>query len=688
MDEDSNTRWLIAVSVAVFWVFAIYATYYWAHKPFSGANLAILLDIVVWLGLLLVATALGRLGRRWFDYGTLLEEVVFSAALGLGTLSLLTFGLGLVGLFYRWLFWLLFLVLAMILYPQIRAIAGQLQGRLILPAGTRLNRTLAIYLGFILTLAFLQCLTPPMAWDSQVYHLTSPKLYLQAHRLPVDIDLPYLGFPSLLEMLFTAGMLLKGDIVARLLHYTYGLLSLLALFAFARRYFNRKVAWLSMAIFYSVPSLVLISTWAYVDLGLIFYEFTAFCALMRWLEARDKWPGLPNPGRAKAEERDRRWLALAAILCGLAMGIKYTGVILPLILALIIALQVRRERRKGLLSWQETIKGLLFFGLLAIVVASPWYLKNLFSTGNPFYPFFFGGTYWDEFRAWWYSRAGTGLAFTAPWRLLVAPLEITVLGTQGKESYDATIGPILLTVLPLLALVWRRIAPEERRVIGYALLVCVIQYLFWLYGVAQSALLVQTRLLFPIFALLALLAGYTVDKLALLTRRAFSLQWFVTTVLLLALGLNALSSALYFIGDSPLPYLAGFESKENYLTRHLGLYYTTVTYVNENLPPSAKILFLWEPRSYYCQRDCRPDALLDKFKHLTYKYHDAEGIAEYLHREGVTHLLLHQAGLGYILEARFDPITPDDVAALTALQEDYLRLIHDEGGAYLLYELK
>jgi 4-amino-4-deoxy-L-arabinose transferase-like glycosyltransferase len=527
--------------------------------------------------------------------------------------------------------------------------------------------------GFILTLTFFRCLTPPPGWDSQVYHLTGPKLYLQVHRLPVDIDIPYLGFPPLLEMLFTAGLLLKGDIVARLVHYAYGFLTGLALFAFAGRYFNRKVAWLSMAIFYSVPSLVLISTWAYVDLGLIFYEFTAFYALMRWLEAKDKPFG---------SAQGRRWLALAAILCGLAMGVKYTSVILPITLALIIAFRVRQEGPK------ETAQVLLLFGALAIVVALPWYLKNFFSTGNPFYPFFFGGTYWDDFRARWYSRAGTGLAFTAPWRLLIAPWEVTVLGIQGTESYDATIGPILLTVVPLLALVWRKIASQERRVIGYALLVCLIQYLFWLYGVAQSALLVQTRLLFPIFALLALLAGYTVDKLALLTRRAFSLQWFVTTALLLALGLNAVSSALHFSSDSPLPYLAGFESKESYLTRHLGLHYTTMVHMNENLPPSAKILFLWEPRSYYCQRDCWPDALLDKFKHLAYKYHDAEGIAQSLQREGVTHLLLYQAGLEYILEAQFDPITPDDVAILAALQKDYLRLIHDEGGAYLLYELR
>jgi len=665
MDENSNAKWLIAVSVAVVWVFAIYATYYWAHKPFSGANLVIMPDIVVWLGLLLVATALGRLSRRWFDYSASLEEIVFSAALGLGALSLLTFVLGLVGLLHRWLFWLLLVVLAAVLYPQIRALIHQLRAGSILPTGTRLNRTLAIYLGFILTLTFFQCLTPPTAWDSQVYHLTGPKLYLQAHRLPVDIDIPLLGYPPLLDMLFMAGLLLKGDIVAKLIHYAYGFLTLLALFAFARRYFNHKVAWLSMAIFCSVPSLVLILTWAYVDLGLIFYEFTAFYALMRWLEAKDK-----------------RWLTLTAILCGLAMGVKYTSVILPITLALIIALKVRQE---GL---RQMVKALCLFGLLAIVVASPWYIKNFFSTGNPFYPFFFGGTYWDEFRASWCNRAGTGLASTAPWRLLIAPWEITVLGTQGTESYDATIGPILLTAVPLLALVWRKIAPEERRVIGYALLVCLIQYLFWLYGVAHSALLVQTRLLFPIFALLALVAGYTVDKLALLTRKAFSLQWFVTTVLLLALGLNAVSNALHFISDSPLPYLTGFESKESYLTRHLGLYYTTVVHINENLPPSAKILFLWEPRSYYCQRDCWPDALLDRFLHLTHLYPDADAIARAWAEAGVTHVLLYRLGMETIVQAGFDPVTPRDLAIMQDLQARYLSPVGEWGGAYVFYELE
>jgi len=194
-------------------------------------------------------------------------------------------------------------------------------------------------------------------------------------------------------------------------------------------------------------------------------------------------------------------------------------------------------------------------------------------------------------------------------------------------------------------------------------------------------------LLFPIFALLALLAGYTVDKLAILTKRAFSLQWFVTTVLLLALGLNAVSSALHFISDSPLPYLAGFESKESYLTRHLGLYYTTVAHISENLPPSARILFLWEPRSYYCQRDCRPDALLDRFLHLTYLYPDADAIPRAWAEAGVTHVLLYRLGMEVIVQAGFDPVTPRDLAIMQDLQARHLLPVGEWGNAYVLYEV-
>ncbi|NIN68033.1 MAG: hypothetical protein GTO63_25675, partial [Anaerolineae bacterium] len=124
--------------------------------------------------------------------------------------------------------------------------------------------------------------------------------------------------------------------------------------------------------------------------------------------------------------------------------------------------------------------------------------------------------------------------------------------------------------------------------------------------------------------------------------------------------------------DSPLPYIVGLETREQYLQRHLGDYYLAISYINRDLPPSARVLFLWEPRSYYCEKDCWPDAILDRFAHLTYQHGDAQGIAEYLRAQSVSHVLFHKSGFEHILAAQFDPILPSDVAMLDTLLDEYM----------------
>jgi hypothetical protein len=242
-----------------------------------------------------------------------------------------------------------------------------------------------------------------------------------------------------------------------------------------------------------------------------------------------------------------------------------------------------------------------------------------------------------------------------------------------------------LLIFTLLAKSRAKQAPP---IFGYAIGLCGANYLFWLCGVAQSALLQQTRLLFPIFPLLAVLAGVAVEGLATWDTRVFSVHRFVLLVVAVALALNAVSFVLAFVSDSPLPYILGLETKDKYLNRHLGEYYRAISFVNEDLPPSARVLFLWEPRSYYCQRDCQPDAILDKFKHLTYEYGDGEGITEWLHAQGISHVLFHKTGFDHILAAQFDPVSPADVETLRMLQEDHLELLRDISGSYLIYEVR
>jgi hypothetical protein len=662
--------WAVVASSSVAWIFVVYLAYYTVHKPLTVTVVLALADrvadLAAWAAFLFIATALGhRLLRRWSPESPL-EELIFAAGCGLGFVSLLVLALGLIGGLNRWLLYAISLVACLVLLADLKAVVRLLRSLRRPHCRSLLDKLLVGYLLLTVSLSLLACLTPPVAWDSQVYHLTGPKLFIERGRIVGDIDIPYLGFPSLVEMLFLSGMLLKSDLVARLIHFTYALLTIGLLYSFAHRYLQSAKPWLAPAIYLSAPSIVVVSTWAYVDLGLAFYTLAALYAFVAWTESRRS-----------------HWLLLLGILSGFALGVKYTSVLTPIVLGLLVLWESRRQGRTAVL------RHLLLTWMPAAVVACPWYFKNWALTGNPFYPFFFPGRFWDAFRAWWYSRWGTGL-LDQPLRLLVAPWDMTIMGVEGKAGYEATIGPVLLACLPLLLLYALRKNGEQRtsRIAVYALILCGAHYSLWLYGVAQSELLQQTRLLFPIFPLLALLAAMAVERLALFDVKGFSPQRFVLMALSVTLWLNALSFVISFGVDSPFPYFAGLETREQFLDRHLGDYYRVLSYVNEKLPPSARVLFLWEPRSYYCRRQCSPDAILDRFKHLRFLYGDAESIARYLRAEGFSHVLFHKAGFEQILAARFDPILPEDVETLRTLQEEYWQPLEQISESYVLYEVR
>ena len=651
--------------LVILWPFVVYFAYYVVHKPLGPAHVQALArtawGIVVWALLLVTANGVGGWALRQGSLHRPGEEWSLRLGLGLGLMGLLALGMGLAGLLHRPLLWIAALSLAVMGCRKPGLPLSRLRQlkppTIPLPSG--FDGLLALFALLVLLLALPRTLTPPTAWDSQVYHLTGPALYLRRHRIVGDVDLPYLGFPQLGEMLFLWGMALGGDTVARLIHFSFLLLTILLLYSFACHRLGEGSGWPVVVVLLSASSVVLLSTWAYVDMALLFYETAAFVALVRW-----------------REEGGRRWLALAAIYCGLAMGVKYTALTLLPALGLLVVL------KEG--EWRTRLGALGLFGGLAALVASPWYAKNALLYGNPVYPFFFGGPFWDEFRSWWYSRWGTGL-MREPWRLVIAPWEMTIWGVEGKEGYAATIGPLFLAFLPLVVLIWDRLEPRERRLLRWGALAFGVQYALWLAGVAGSALLVQTRLLLPAFGLLAMLTGHALARADLLNRPSLSVGWLVRAMVVFVLALELLSGFLGFVKEAPLPHLMGEESREEYLRRRLGAYHQVIEHINRELPSEAKVLFLWEPRSYYCQRTCLPDAILDRFKHLIYLQGDAPSIAAYLREEGVTHVLLYQVGLEHILAAGFDPITPDDLAVLKELLERFLYPVYDDG-VYVVYE--
>lgn len=652
-------RFLSAIWLII-WLVGLIALYFWAHKPFNEAVLAGLgktigsLAVTIWL--VWLAAALGwRLGQNWLADETPAGQLTLTIGLGLGLLSLLVLGLGLAALLYAWLLWLVMIGLSLALRREMGQVWRLGRGL----KGLRPEQPwLQFFTLLTLLLTFLVALTPANRWDALVYHLTGPKLFIANQRIDQVIDLPYLGFPQLGEMQFTLGLLLISDRVANLLQFVYGLLTLVLVAKLS----GREAQWYAVAILLSAPTLLGLMTTAYVDITLLFYLTAAIYAFL-------KWEGNPQ---------QLGWLWLMAAFGGYCWGVKYTAVVVPAGLALAILW----------VSGRQALRPILYFGLVVGLVGSPWLLENWLTTGNPFYPFILdSGRYWDAWRGWWYDRPGTGLLATSPLRLLFAPLEATVLGREGTIYYDATIGPLLLGAAGALPLVWGALESRHKKMAGYLTLYVGLNFLLWLVGLARSALLLQTRLLLPVFGVVAVLGGLAMSQLAALRLPRFRTDWVAKSFFSLTLALLLAQTVADFFRLNPLPVALGLESESHFLGRQLGVYQTVIEELNQ-LPAGTHIQFLWEPRSYGCTADCRPDALLDHFLHLSqHERLDAAGMARAWQTAGVSHLLLNQGGLDFVVADGFDPISADDLAILAQLERDYLRPVAEWGQQYRLYEL-
>jgi hypothetical protein len=322
---------------------------------------------------------------------------------------------------------------------------------------------------------------------------------------------------------------------------------------------------------------------------------------------------------------------------------------------------------------------MLVFGTAAAVAALPWLAKNLVLTGNPISPFFLPGKYWDPVRAWWFGRFGTGPGLLGT---LAAPWNLMVTGAREED-----IGPLFLAFLPLLALGWRARTPEQRRTAAWMLAVIAVAGAVWLWSIGGSRMLYQYRLVYTVFPLAAVLAAAAFDGLGRLATPHLRVRWVFGGLVALALGLNVAGRLPALVQDNPLAVVLGLQTQDEYLAGRLGRYYVVMGAIND-LPPGHHVMFLWEPRSYYCGAGCEPDTLLDHWWHPRQTVGDARAIADSWRRQGITHVLLFETGRQFLEDEGFDPFTQEDWRELDRLAREELVLVQNFDGEYQLYELR
>lgn len=682
-----------AAALFILWAFFVLASFYAVQKPFTAANGAaaarVLLDLLAagWLALLALGLGSRLLQQFFFAAGAPQnrmgpETVLFGAGLGLGLLGLLGLGLGLAGLLRPVVAYGLAVALSLALgphtvrlgqdvWPGVKA-AFRLPPAALLPA--------VVYVALICLLTLAVALLPPTDWDGLFYHLTGPRLYVQAGQLAGNINIPHLSFPSLMEMLFTWAILLRGDVAAKLLHTLFGFLTGGLVFLTSRRFFGPKAAWPALLVFTSMPMVSTLAGWAYNDLALAFYQLAALYWFIEWSTGRNtnfKIVGAP--------------LILSGIFAGLAMGMKYTAFVTPLVVVgLIVWSLARRPRRNSPApGWRALPAAVAIFAGSALVVAAPWYIKNWLFTGNPVYPFLFnlfGGRFWDSFRADWYAAAGTGIGLE-PKTLLALPWLLT-LGVRDANYWDGRTGPLLLLFLPAV-LVYRFVAARRSAnrpaAMDPLLIFVLVQFVFWAAGVVWSQSLWQSRLLLSGLAALAPVTGLVWAGMSRLDLPRFSTGRFIHLAVGLVLALTLIDAGLLALKINPMPYLAGLETRDQYLTRRLGAHYTAMQQINHTLAPDSVVVFLWEPRSYYCRLNCLPDSILDAFPYLVNRYGSPRAIARAWQEAGVTHVLVHRAGLNFVLGQSPQTI---NTTVLAELENGWLQPVFEVGSAYQLYALE
>ncbi len=570
------------------------------------------------LGVLLLLSA--RLGR-WVGLHLHLwppdepEEALWTIPLGMGVLAYGILGLGLLGWFCREAF-LLWLV-GVLLWTRGMGWGGLEK---ILPAmrnGWRYLRPRRVVLLYIVlltglgTFTFLQALTPPWGYDALMYHLEGPWRFLEQRRLVLLPDIWQANGPFTVQMLFALGLSLGLSIFAKLVHFLYALLLLLATFILGRRYGGGPtVGALAAGILVGMPVFPLWAALAQVDLAWALYELLALYAVFRW-----------------HDEAHARWLVLGGIMMGLALGTKYLALAGGAVLGAWVLWSSRHEGRRGLL------RNALSFGGTALALALPWYLKNAVWGGNPFYPLLWGGVAWPPERlhalnTYLHSFGmGTGLK-----DLLLLPWHIYA----HHERFGTFLGTVEIPSLlfPLIALyIWTPKSPWMNR-LG---LIIAARGLFWFWGSQQ------VRFLLPVLPLLSVWTAYVLQNLVRQRRLRRVLQHGLVGGMVAATFAYAI---LFQLQVQPWRVLGGWESRHAWLTR-LVTSYAAQQYIVQHFPPEARVLQMWDGQSFYCDARCLPDAEHSRWNRIVDSGTNSIAVCDRLRAQKITHLLLNRVDLAF-----------------------------------------
>lgn len=489
---------------------------------------------------------------------------MFTIALFIGIYSYIIFAIGLSGFLYKQtlvVITIIYLLIAVYLHKndfmslvlKISTI-GKKPKRMTHSIERKFFTLPGLFLGFMILQALVNLIGtfgPELGFDALWYHLTLPKLYLQNHTI-VHIPgglLYYSDMPKLVEMLYTAALSFDSEILAKIISFAFGLLSIVALYMLSRKYFDQFISIIIISIFYANLVVGWQSITAYSDLARTFFEILTLFGFLLWVETNE-----------------RKWLIESSVMLGLAITAKLIALgSLAIFLILIILLGIRQKR-----TVKQTSQMLFVYLFICLLIPLPWFIFSYIHTGNPVYPLL-SSIYQLHFDLTLFSPVRF---ISDSWNIFTrAPVPVS---------------PIYLIMLPFVIFYFRRFNQQIKIIIIYSFFGFILWYL-----TLQSG---EGRYLLSYLPAFSFVCGAILQKMR--NRRTYKFTvYLILFFVVISIAYRTAANIKY------VPVIIGKESKTTFLNRNLnfsfGDFYDVDNFFAENIKKDQTVLLYGFHNLYY-----------------------------------------------------------------------------------------
>lgn len=468
---------------------------------------------------------------------------MFAVAILIGIYSYIIFALGIIGLLYKIpiiISTLFFLIGAILYFKKHPEDFPKFQIR------NRKFKLLFLLFSLFAFVNLIGALSPEISFDALWYHLTIPKIFINSHKIFfIEGNLFYYSLmPKLGEMLYIPGLMFGNEIIPKLTQWFFGILTSIVVYKISRKYFDEKISFLAVIVFYGNLVVSWESTVAYIDLIRTFFEVMGLLGFINWYETRD-----------------RKWLIESAVMVGFAMCTKNLA-IGSLIIFSVLFFFTEKDLKK-------IIKNILLFSSVAIFTALPWYIYSFLFSNNPFYPFFDSRIEYETISRFNFTQI---------------PYDICTFFLKLADP----ISPLYLIFLPLIIYYFRKF-DKPIKIIGiYTFVAFLIWFLTPRTGGGRFILPYL-----PAFSILVLASIYQIKNLKL---RKYS---FILILIVFSINLIYRTVAT----SRSLPVVLGIESKSDYLSKKLnfnfGDFYDIDGFFKDNISENDRVLLYGFHNLYY-----------------------------------------------------------------------------------------